>query len=71
MLAAKTGWFSLSVNSYDPRSMAFDKDCTQLVVVSEGQPHEINGVFLDPPADVEVLMPSFGTTVDRKIVPVV
>jgi len=61
----------VTTDSYDPRSIAWTDDCTQLVVTSEGNPHEINGVFEDPAADIEVLLPSFGTTVDRRSVPIV
>lgn len=59
------------LDSFDPRSLAWTEDCTQLVVTAEGNPHEINGGFQDPVADVEVLIPSFGTTVDRRSIPLV
>ena len=62
---------TVTVDSFDPRAMAWSADCTQLVVTSEGNPHQINGVFEDPAADVEILIPSFGTTVDRRSIPVV
>ena len=51
--------------------MAWNGDCTQLVVTSEGTPHELNSVFEDPAADVEILVPSFGSTVDRRSIPIV
>ncbi|XP_076444364.1 uncharacterized protein LOC143282561 [Babylonia areolata] len=62
---------SVQADSFDPRSVAWNQDCTQLVVTSEGNPHELNAVFEDPPADVEILIPSFGTSVDRKSIPIV
>jgi len=61
----------VTTDSFDPRSIAWSSDCTQMVVAAEGNPHEINAVFEDPAADVEVLIPSFGTTVDRRSIPIV
>ncbi|KAK7491406.1 hypothetical protein BaRGS_00017384 [Batillaria attramentaria] len=59
----------VTLDSYDPKAMAWTPTCTQLVVISEGDPHEVNGVFTDPPGDVELLTPSFGYTVDRQSIP--
>ena len=40
-------------------------------MASEGDPHQLNGVFEDPPADLEILIPGFfGTTVNRRDIPI-
>ncbi|KAK7115806.1 mesenchyme-specific cell surface glycoprotein-like [Littorina saxatilis] len=60
----------VTTESYDPRSVGWTENCTGLVVASEGLPHELNKAFEDPPADIEVLLPNFGTTVDRREIPI-
>ncbi|KAK7491391.1 hypothetical protein BaRGS_00017369 [Batillaria attramentaria] len=56
---------SIKVDSFDPKAMSWNNECSTLMVVSEGDPHEINGVFEDPEADITLLIPSFGDTVDK------
>jgi len=56
---------------FDPRGAAWNSDCSHLVVISEGDPHQVNSIFVDPPATIEVLTPSFGSTVDKYTVPII
>ncbi|RUS88522.1 hypothetical protein EGW08_003698 [Elysia chlorotica] len=58
-----------TVEGYDPNSIAWHKDCTELVVVSQGTMHVLNGELVDPKPSVDVLIPRLGLNVDRRTVP--
>ncbi|PVD20289.1 hypothetical protein C0Q70_20786 [Pomacea canaliculata] len=56
------------INGYDPTSMQWTDNCYQLVVVSRGQVHKINGAFDDPPTEIEIL--SMSVVVERREIPI-
>ncbi|XP_070207242.1 uncharacterized protein [Littorina saxatilis] len=60
-----------TVEGFDPRDMGWKRDCSELLVLSEGNPHEVNGIFTDPPATMDILIPSFGNNVDKITVPII
>ena len=57
------------VEGFDPKSMAWNSLCTELVVTSQGAVHTINGRFEDPKPAVDILIPSFGLNIDRRSMP--
>ncbi|KAK7491389.1 hypothetical protein BaRGS_00017367, partial [Batillaria attramentaria] len=60
------------LDAFDPKSMAWAPGfCDQILVVSEGEPHEVNGAFVDPNGDVEILTMGFGTTIGKTSVPII
>lgn len=61
-------WFLVTVNGYDPTSMQWTDNCYQLVVVSRGQVHKINGAFDDPPTEIEIL--AMSVVVERREIPI-
>ena len=58
------------MEGFDPKGLAWKTDCSELVAISKGDPHEINGFFTDPPATIEILIPSFGTNIDKISLPI-
>jgi len=58
-----------TVEGFDPKSMAWNSLCTELVVTSQGAVHTINGRFEDPKPAVDILIPSFGLNIDRRSMP--
>ncbi|XP_005091655.2 uncharacterized protein LOC101853761 [Aplysia californica] len=58
-----------TVEGFDPKSIAWNSYCNELVVASMGKVHTINGVFEDPRPAVDILIPSFGLNVDRRSIP--
>jgi len=58
-----------TVEGFDPKSIAWNSYCNELVVTTTGVVHTINGVFEDPRPSVDVLVPSIGLNVDRRSIP--
>lgn len=58
-----------AVEGFDPKSIFWNNECTELLVVSKGQPHTINGAFEDPRPSFDILVPTFGLNVDRRNIP--
>jgi len=59
----------VTVEGFDPKSIAWNNVCTKLIVTSVGKVHTINGQFEDPRPSVDVLIPTARFNTDRIFIP--